>query len=210
MKKANLLLLAITTITSYCHAQGGSDQPQFGIKGGVNLSNVYDAQGEEFEADAKFGLVAGVFVAIPFGSLLGFHPELLYSQKGFKATGRVLGSEYEFTRTLNYLDIPLLFAIKPTRALTLLIGPQYSYLMSQKDEFNNEFISDTQTEEFNNENIRKNTLCFLGGVDLNLDQIVLGGRVGWDVTKNNGDGTSETPRYKNVWYQLTIGFRCIN
>ena len=27
------------------------------------------------------------------------------------------------------------------------------------------------------------------------------------IQNNNGDGTSATPRYKNVWYQATIGLR---
>jgi len=31
--------------------------------------------------------------------------------------------------------------------------------------------------------------------------------VGWDLMKNNGDGTKTTPRYKNVWAQVSVGFR---
>jgi len=47
----------------------------------------------------------------------------------------------------------------------------------------------------------------VGGVDINLVNIVLGARVGLDMYNNNGDGTSTTPRYKNVWAQATVGFR---
>jgi hypothetical protein len=36
---------------------------------------------------------------------------------------------------------------------------------------------------------------------------VLSARSGWDVQRNNGDGTSSIPRYKNVWFQATIGYR---
>jgi hypothetical protein len=32
-------------------------------------------------------------------------------------------------------------------------------------------------------------------------------RGSWDLKNNNGDGTSTTPRYKNVWYQATVGYR---
>ena len=54
---------------------------------------------------------------------------------------------------------------------------------------------------------KKSVLCFLGGIDINLDQFVLSARAGWDLQNNNGDGTSTNPRYKNVWYQATIGFK---
>jgi len=131
----------------------------------------------------------------------------LISQKGFKATGRILGGTYSFTRTTTYLDIPLLFSIKPSEFITLQVGPQYSYLLKQNDVFTNASTSIEQEQEFVNDNIRKNTLCFTGGADINLKHVVLGARAGWDILNNNGDGSSTTPRYKNVWYQATIGYR---
>ena len=59
-------------------------------------------------------------------------------------------------------------------------------------------------------NILKNTLCFTGGFDLTLKHFVLGTRAGWDVRSNNGDGSTSTLQYKNVWYQATIGIRFYN
>lgn len=178
-----------------------------GIKGGVNYSNVYDAQGENFSADPKYGLAAGVFVSIPLGRYLGIQPEVLFSQKGFQASGTLLNSDYKLTRTLNYLDIPLLVAVKAGSWLTLLAGPQYSYLMKQTDVLKNSAGSILQEQAFRNDNIRKNMLCFIGGLDFNFDQLVVGTRIGWDVQHNRGDGTSTTPRYKNVWLQGTLGLR---
>jgi hypothetical protein len=191
-------------------AQGRFDYSEkftFGVKGGLNLSNVYDTKGEQFDADAKFGFVAGAFMSIPLGKVIGVQPEILISQKGFQATGVLLGAPYSFTRTTTYIDVPLLFAVKPFELLTLLAGPQYSYLQIQKDVFGSATTSVDQETQFKNDNIRKNTLCFTGGADLNLDHVVVGARLGWDLFNNNGDGTSTTPRYKNVWYQGTIGFR---
>ncbi len=179
----------------------------FGVKVGANLSNVYDSKAEQFNADAKFGLATGVFVAVPIGKYLGIQPEILFSQKGFKATGTLLGSNYSMTRTTDYIDVPLLIALKPIGFLTLLAGPQYSYLLKQKDVFENSAASIEQTDEFKNDNIRKNTMCFTGGFDVNVNNLVIGARAGWDFKENNGDGTSTTPRYKNVWYQATIGYR---
>ena len=202
------MIMAVAFIANNISAQDKNtdnrDKLQFGLKAGANLSNVYSTKGEGFVADSKFGFAGGAFLAIPIGKYIGFQPEILYSQKGFKATGKILGIvNYEFTHTTSYIDVPLLLALKPSGVFTLLVGPQYSYLVKQKDKFANSSL----TQEFNNNNIRKNTFCFLGGVDVSLSNLVLGLRAGWDLQDNNGDGTSSNPRYKNVWYQATLGFR---
>ncbi len=212
--KINILLLLLLSfclfsVNSFAQTTGTttSERIQFGMKAGINFSNVYDSKGEQFNADGKIGAAGGVFISIPLGKYLGIQPEILFSQKGFKATGSLLGSNYTFTRTTNYIDIPLLLAIKPTSVITILAGPQYSYLMKQKDVFVTSVTSVEQQKVFENDNIRKNTLCFVGGADINLAKLVLSARAGWDIQNNNGDGTSTTPRYKNVWYQATIGYR---
>lgn len=153
------------------------------------------------------GLAAGIFVALPIGKFIGVQPEILFSQKGYKGSGSLLGSNYSYTYTSNYIDVPLLFAIKPISLITILVGPQYSFLVKDSYKFDIALINIDQEHVFENDNIRKNTLSFLGGVDFIFKRIVIGTRVGWDLQANKGDGTSETPRYKNIWYQATIAFR---
>ena len=183
------------------------DQVILGFKLGGNYSNVYDSEGEDFVADPKLGFVAGGFVSIPLGKLFAIQPEILYSQKGFKGSGTLLGSPYSYTRTTDYLDVPLFLALRPSPYISILAGPQFSYLLSEKNEFTSATVNTLQEEAFRNDNIRKNTLCFIGGVDINLSRLVIGARAGWDLKTNNGDGTSDTPRYKNTWYQLTLGYK---
>ncbi len=211
MKK--ILLFALTlgfTLSSMAQETDYSEHLHFGLKLGTNYSNVYDTKGEEFTADAKYGLAAGAFVVIPIGSFFAIQPEFLFSQKGFKGTGKLLGSTYDLTRTTNYLDIPLLLSFSPVSMISIVAGPQYSYLMKQHDEFTVGTTTIDQEKEFQNDNFRKNTLCFLAGVDVNINHVVIGGRLGWDILNNQGDGTSDTPRYKNAWYQLTLGYRFYN
>ena len=212
MKKNKILTLAFLVAASFGFAQDSDNETdnrekfQFGLKAGLNYSNVYDEKGDEFNADAKFGLAAGLQVNIPFGKYLGIQPGVLVSQKGFKASGMILGGKYNFTRTTTYIDAPLLFAFKPSEFFTLVAGPQYSYLINQRDVFANATTSIAQEQEFVNDNIRKNIFGIVGGIDINLKHITLGGRVNWDVQNNNGDGTSNTPRYKNVWFQGTVEY----
>ncbi len=213
MKKTVIIAVLLLSVTSIGIAQEGSkdtdnrEKFQLGLKAGLNYSNAYDTKGEQFNTDAKFGIAAGAFMEIPFRKYLGIQPGVLFSQKGFQANGMILGSPYNFTRTTNYIDIPLLFQLKPSEFITLLAGVQYSYLLSRRDVFTSETITTAQKQEFENDNIRKNVFGVVGGVDINLRHITLGARLNWDVQNNNGDGTTSLPRYKNVWFQGTVGYK---
>lgn len=205
------MTMAFFALTGSLYAQEiASDTREnliFGPKIGANYSNVYDSGDAEFNADGKLGFAGGAFLAIPIGKYIGIQPELLFSQKGLTAKGNILGFGYELSRTTNYLDIPIFFALKPSEFITILAGPQFSYLLSQKDTYTNGLGSSSVLQEFNNDDARKNTLCFVGGVDINVKRIVVGARVGFDVLSNAGSGSSYTPRYKNIWAQLTVGYR---
>lgn len=87
MKKLLFILTLAVISINHCEAQVSDDSRkkfQFGLKIGSNYSNIYDSNGENFDANGKFGLAGGVFVAIPIGNILGFQPEVLFSQKGYK------------------------------------------------------------------------------------------------------------------------------
>lgn len=213
MKKILIIASLFSISATIAVAQESSNETdnrekfQFGLKAGLNYSNVYDEQGEEFEADAKFGFVGGLFVAIPIGKYLGIQPEVLISQKGFRGNGVILGNPYSFNRTTTYIDVPLQFMLKPSEFFTILAGPQFSYLMNQRDVFTSSSNSFEQEQEFKQDNIRKNVFGVVGGFDINLRHITLGARAACDLQTNAGDGTSSTPRYKNVWFQGTVGYK---
>ncbi|MEI7597066.1 MAG: porin family protein [Bacteroidota bacterium] len=139
MKKIILTGIIALLASASGFSQGSGEEfrseLQFGLKAGGNYSNVYNESGDKFVADPKLGLAFGTFLSIPIGTYIGIQPEVLLSQKGFSATGAILGSSYSFTRTTTYVDIPLLFSLKPAEFLSFYAGPQYSYLIKQKDVF---------------------------------------------------------------------------
>ena len=178
---------------------------KFGFKAGINIANVYDEEGNNFVADNKIGFVGGAFLSIPINKFIGFQPEVLYSEKGFKATGNTIFGSYEFERTSTYLDIPLQLQVKPLDMVTILVGPQYSYLMETKNEFNGT-SNTTQENDINSDNYKKNIFGFVIGADLNLQQFIVSIRGGWDINKSDSDGDSSSPRYKNQVLQFTLGY----
>lgn len=210
MKNSLLTLVLLSALgTQLTYGQFEQDSRKkfnIGVKAGANFSNIYDSDEESFDADGKLGFVGGAFLQIPIGKFLGVQPEVLFSQKGYKQSGSFLGGNYELTRTTTFIDVPLLLSIKPSSFLTIQLGPQFSFLTKQKDVFKNPLATVEQEKEFTNDDIRKNTLCAVGGLDITLQHVVLGVRAGWDLQNNNGGGTSTNPRYKNAWVQGTLGF----
>jgi hypothetical protein len=178
-----------------------------GFKGGINIANVFDTDGEDFISNNRVGLAAGAFLHLPIGSLIGIQPEIMFSQKGFNGEGSLLGIDYEFSRTSNFIDLPILFAFKPIGGFTLFAGPQYSYLLSTSENISTDGLSLENTQEFENQDLRNNLLGFATGFDINLNQIIVGFRASWDLMQNSSDGSSEAPRYRNAVYQITAGFR---
>ncbi|MCP9768671.1 PorT family protein [Lacihabitans sp. LS3-19] len=209
MKKILITLGVLTLFTLKSMAQDDRSKFKIGLKAGANISNIYDKTGEVFTADYKIGFTGGLFMGIPIGKFLGIQPEILFSQKGYNSSGTLGGITFSQTRTTDYIDIPLFISIKPSNFLTIKAGPQYSFLMKQKDVFKNSVFTSEQIQQFDNTNIRKNILGLVGGVDVNISKLIIGARVGMELQNNNGDGTSTNPRYKNAWGALTLGFNVI-
>ena len=205
-----LSVITIITLHGLSFAQDDEidnrEKVKIGFKIGANYSNVFDEKNEAFKAEGKLGFAGGIMLSIPVNKYFGVKPELVLSQKGFRGRGTLLGSEYNFKRTTTYLDIPIQLEFKPSEFFSLIAGPQFSYLLKQKDVFASTSVSIIQEQEFQKDHVRKNFLGFVGGIDVNIKQVVLGARAGFDFNSNHGDQFSSTPRYKNAWIQATIGY----
>lgn len=175
------------------------EELKVGIKAGLNYSNVYSESGDDFVADGKAGFAGGVFVSIPLSQLIGVQPELMYSQKGFK--GDVLGIDYK--ATFNYIDLPIHLQIKPTENISILAGPQFSYLLSSEYEFGNLNASSDDAEDDNN----RATIGLSAGVDFTVQNFVISARGAWDLSKVNKDNNTSDINYKNQVLQVTLGYR---
>ena len=216
MKKVrNTLFATIILIAASASAQqtvtptaddDNRDQFGFGIKAGANFSNVYDEQGEDFVAKGRTGFFGGVFVSVPLGTVIGVQPEVNYSQKGFKSRGTFLGGAFNFERTTSYLDIPLLLQVKPSKYFTILAGPQFSYLLETKDDFNNGTITLIQEQEITDDNYRKNIFGAVVGVEAHWKGLLITARGGFDLMRTDSDGDSTTPRYRNQVFQVGLGY----
>ncbi|MFT3681389.1 MAG: porin family protein [Ferruginibacter sp.] len=179
----------------------------FGVRGGVNLSNITKSGDADFSSNSKLGINAAVFLDLPLSSAIAVQPELQFSQKGYKSSGNIASSPYEYSRTSNFIEVPLLLKLKPAPVFSILVGPQFSFLTSSSTKFSTG-NSSVETEVKNdNDNLRKNILGGALGVEATAGGAVFGLRYSLDFQNNNGDGTSTIPKYKNQVTSLYVGFR---
>lgn len=191
---------AQTTTTNEPYSMDNREVLSVGIKAGINYSNVYSESGDGFVADGKVGFAGGVFVSIPLSQLIGVQPELMYSQKGFKTEGTFFDGQI----TSSYLDLPVHLQIKPTKNISILAGPQFSYLLSTKYELNGFSAIDEEDLDDNN---NRATLGLSVGVDFTIQNFLISARGSWDLSKVNKDNSTSDINYKNQLFQITLGYK---
>jgi opacity protein-like surface antigen len=128
MKRIPVLSLALILLLSAGAAAGAVD---FGIKGGVNISNVY---GDDVDEDAKWktGFKGGAFLDLGIARTFAVRPELLFVQDGSKS-GFLGGDLY---LKFNYLQVPVLAVVDLPVGGSLMpflfAGPYISFLLDSE------------------------------------------------------------------------------
>jgi hypothetical protein len=204
---AVLLMAGLGTFNAQTSSTAKTSDVHFGLRAGLNLSNIIKTDNSDFSTDIKPGFNAAAFLEIPIVSGFSVQPELQFSQKGYIATGSVLGSPYEYRVTTNYVEVPLLAKISPSNNFGIVVGPQFSFLTSTNTKFKTSNSSYEENVDNDNDNLRKNILGGVLGIEVASSNAIFSLRYNLDFQTNNGDGTSSTPKYKNQVLGLSVGIR---
>jgi Outer membrane protein beta-barrel domain len=208
MKKVFMFAIGVLVAGATKAQTSGSKDIQFGVKAGVNFSNVIKTRDDNFKTTFKPGFNAGVFVEVPIIDRLSFAPEVVFSQKGYKSTSTFLGTDYEYSVTTNFIEVPILAKINATDAFSVFLGPQVSFLASTATKFTKGDDSYQNLVKETNKNLKKSLFGGVVGVGFDVTpQVNINARYALDFQKNNENGTSETPVYKNQVFQLSLGYR---
>ena len=177
MKKYLILLTFTMVLPQNIHSQ----TIRIGIKGGLNYANF---TATEIQTDAITNYHAGALLEIGITKSFALQPELLYSTQG-ASYDNALG---EFKNELGYISIPFLLKLNLSESLSLEAGPQASFLLSKKDEFD---LRDYNTFEF----------AVDGGLGLKLtDNLFIQARYILGLTE-----ISRNAQAKNSVFQLSAG-----
>ncbi|HLK31414.1 MAG TPA: porin family protein [Puia sp.] len=198
--------LIFFSIAAFSQESRNDFAPRIGIKGGLSIATIIKSDNPDISSQALLGFNGGAVLQLPLGKYIAIQPEVLFSQKGYHASGSNIGGDYDYRRYLNFLDIPLLLRINLAKEFGLVVGPQYSYLLSTHTSFKSGGVSYQEDVNNDNSNITKNIFGGVIGADINLNHnLFLYGRYTIDFKNNNGDGTSSTPSYKNQVFQFGLG-----
>lgn len=85
----------------------------------------------------RTGFYAGVAVDLPLGENFSIEPGLIYTQRGYGLRGNLTINALKInalnaraTSQMHYVDVPVIFKIKPAGGFTIFAGPQVSYLVN--------------------------------------------------------------------------------
>jgi hypothetical protein len=141
MKKTVLSLLFLTILSFTAQAQS----IKLGIKGGINYANQSGSDititTQNYKSEAITNYHIGLLAEIKLLENFAIQPELLYSTKGASYKYALT----EFKNELGYITIPVLLKFGLSKSLSLELGPQAGFLLSEK---NNVDFKDSETFEF--------------------------------------------------------------
>ncbi|TDW47327.1 outer membrane protein with beta-barrel domain [Flavobacterium sp. 270] len=184
MKK--ILLAAVLFLATSATIQ--AQLLKIGVKAGVNFaSQTGDASlnGVAFDKDGITSYHAGLVAEVKLLEKFSIQPELLYSTQGATYKNAV----QDFKNELGYISIPVMAKIYMTKSLSLEVGPQASFLVSEKNNFD---VKDAETFEFG----------VNAGLGLKITEgIFVQARYGLGLTE-----ASKNADVKNSVVQLSAGF----
>lgn len=118
---------------------------KFGIKAGINYANQNGTDitinSTNYKTSAITSYHAGLVAEIKLVDSFAIQPELLYSNQGATYKNAI----EEFKNELGYISIPVIAKISLNKIVSLELGPQASFLLSEKNNFD---TKDANTFDF--------------------------------------------------------------
>lgn len=123
-------------VLSLCPFLGFSQEVGFGIKGGINLSNL-NVEDADATYDSRTGFHAGVFLRGKFDKV-AIQPEVLLFTQNSEIRSSIFGTAQD---RFTYLSIPVMLKFYPVGGLNLQLGPQFGFLIDGERKYDTVFGS---------------------------------------------------------------------
>ena len=159
----------------------------FGLKTGLNISNF---TGGDADRNNIFSFHAGGFAEFKLNQKFSLQPEILYSRQGSEAKNTVKVK-------VDYLAIPLMTKYYLSKNISFEAGPQVSFLINDKADFNDSSIPDAETD----------ASSFDFGLNLGIAYNI-NSNLFAQVRYNYGITTvAENPDIENSVFQISLGYK---
>ncbi len=154
-------------------------QMRAGVKGGLNVSNLYvDDVDDE---NARFGFNVGFYGQVISSDVFAIQPELLFSTKGSKIEygGNFFDQTVKYN--LSYLDLPVLAVFKLGEDAEIHVGPYVSYLLGANISHDGDLGNGT--DEIDRDHLKSFDYGLSGGFGLNFGSVQVGARYNYGLAK---------------------------
>lgn len=134
MKKSIILITMSFLLIGIMHTPGEAQNrhetysTRFGIKGGVNFSNLYTKDGSHSKMLTGFNF--GILSKMPITQHVAIQPEFYFTTKGAEVTYNSLFVDGTARFNLNYLEVPLLLVLNITDNFNIQVGPYGAFMIS--------------------------------------------------------------------------------
>ncbi len=201
------LTLFITASFGMLHAQENNVNTEFGVKGGFNMSNLY--QSEADDNNVIYGFNAGVYATLPVSDFIAIQPEILFTTKGAELDYNNAFLQGNAKFKLNYIEVPLLVRVNITKNFNVHAGGYASYLVSSKVTGDGDIDFD---EAVDTDDLNKFDAGIAAGIGVDFNPISVGLRYNYGLTTVGKErtvaGTTYTfPDAKNSNLTLYLSYK---
>jgi hypothetical protein len=161
-------------------AQTGNNESKFGIKGGVNFSNLYTKDVDD--QNVLTGYTIGVFTQVPLTNWVSFQPELLYTTKGAELEYDNAFVEGTGKFRLNYIEVPVLLKINLTDHFNIHAGPYAAFLVNSKITNEDANGNINFEDEVDSNDLNKFDYGLAAGLGFDFDNFGIGARYNYGLS----------------------------
>lgn len=195
----------------------GQERLFLGVKGGLNYSkNVLLNNQDNYNENNKFLLAfhGGLFTEIKLARNFWLSPEFTFSSKGYlskERPGSNSSPRGDAKVHLNYLSLPLMLSYK-IGSFKVVLGPEFSYLLSAKSKFDSKTIDVSQYWD------NKYDFGLAAGIGFDLTE-----KIQTEIRYTHGFSSvikgiqytdefgeplgTKKPQFQNRCFQLSLGYR---
>ena len=155
-----------------------------------------------------------VLNACPISEKVEIHPELLYSNQGYKYEGSEFNARFKEKANIDYIALPVMLCYYPVKKFSVEIGPQISFLLSNKVKVDYTITSlDDGTTTSGSATIdhKAETQSIEVGLNIGMgyritQNVNVSGRYNFGLSTVNKKASNSDEQDRNSVFQLSLGY----
>jgi hypothetical protein len=171
-----------------------SNVTKFGVKGGVNFSNLYTDNADDENVLTGFNI--GLYAKVPVTNSISIQPEVYYTGKGAEVVYNNAFASGTAKFKLNYIEVPVMLVANVTKNFNVQVGPYAGYLISGKT--TNESGTYNFQDNINTDDFNKIDAGVAAGLGLDLETVSFGVRYNYGLTKVGKENTTTNQTFPDA------------